>query len=391
MFKFRYSSLLEFEKDFRDEKLVSRNLQSLFNIYFVPSDDTFRYALQNVSTDSLNELVRKIHYTLERQKKIQPLKFLDKYYLLAVDGTGQVTSYNKHCDDCLTRTKDDKTLYLHYIVNAVLTDKNASTALSMAYESSKNTDQKKKFDKNDCELKISKRLFKNLKKMYPNRRFCILGDNLYGVKPVLTNLIHKKWKFIITAKPKRNKELFRNFEVRGDERTSLTITTDDGRKHKYLWANALPFIGESYKKKRRFHTNLVEYWEYDINGKKLYHSSWMTNIELNKSVIVDVVKAGRARFGAIENRCFNVQKNQGYRLSHNFGHKGNLHSVFFGLTQVAHILTELFSVWKTGKKLIKQIGSQRRFFEKLGNAVVEGAFLITLEPVFYIKLVWDTS
>ncbi len=185
MFKFRYPSLFEFEKDFRNNKLASKNLESLFKIYFIPSDDTFRYALQNVSIESMNELIRKIHYTLERQKKIQPLKFLDKYYLLAVDGTGQVTSYNKHCDDCLTRTKDGKTLYLHYAINAVLTDKNASTALSMAFEPSKNTDQKKKFNKNDCELTAGKRLFEKLKRMYPNRTFCILGDNLYGVKPVL--------------------------------------------------------------------------------------------------------------------------------------------------------------------------------------------------------------
>ncbi len=117
----------------------------------------------------------------------------------------------------------------------------------------------------------------------------------------------------------------------------------------------------------------------------------MSNIELNITNVVDVVKGGRARFGAIENKCFNVQKNQGYRLSHNFGHRGNLHSVFFGLLQVAHILTELFSVWKTGNKLIKQIGSQRRFFERLGNALIDGVFLITLEPILYIKLEWDTS
>lgn len=390
LFLFRSPSLSSFEKEFRNNGKASKNLDSIFKMYWIPSDDTFRYALKSISTRDMNELLRKLSYRLERQKKLKPLLFQGEYYLIALDGTGQISSYKRHCEYCLTRTKDNKTLYMHYVLNAALTDINTQTSLSLAYEPITNADRKGKgFDKNDCEINAAKRLLANMKKMYPKRKFCFLGDNLYAVKPVLKLLLMYGWHFIMTAKPDRNKELFRNFEVLGETGNTLSVKDKNGTWHEYIWANAIP-ITQEYHEKDFFYVNFVEYFEYDEKGERIYHSSWITDFSITKSNVQEIAKGGRARF-SIENRSFNEQKRNGYRLNHNFGHRGNLPSVFYGLIQVAHIISELFSKWNPGKFLIKQVGSKRRFFERLGT-LLSGTILPEHPiPIIYIKLQWDTS
>ncbi len=36
--------------------------------------------------------------------------------------------------------------------------------------------------------------------------------------------------------------------------------------------------------------------------------------------------------------------------------------LFFGLAQVAQLITEMFRFWRTGKTEINKIGSKRRYF-----------------------------
>jgi hypothetical protein len=63
--------------------------------------------------------------------------------------------------------------------------------------------------------------------------------------------------------------------------------------------------------------------------------SYITNIHLNKKNLADIVELGRARW-QIENCQFNVMKNQGYNLAHNFGHgKKILAAVFVCLAILA--------------------------------------------------------
>ena len=69
--------------------------------------------------------------------------------------------------------------------------------------------------------------------------------------------------------------------------------------------------------------NFIEYWETKPNGK-VQHFSWVTDIEVNKSNIMKIMRGARARW-KIENETFNTLKNLGYNFEHNFGHgKQNL-------------------------------------------------------------------
>src|ERR1035437_7663160 len=49
---------------------------------------------------------------------------------------------------------------------------------------------------------------------------------------------------------------------------------------------------------------------------------WLTSLPVTKHNVTEIAACGRARW-KIENESFNVMKNHGYELEHNFGHGEN--------------------------------------------------------------------
>ena len=57
----------------------------------------------------------------------------------------------------------------------------------------------------------------------------------------------------------------------------------------------------------------------NASGKKLYHNSFITDIQIHLNNVEDITLAGRTRW-KIENENNNTLKTKGYNLEHNFGH-----------------------------------------------------------------------
>ena len=55
------------------------------------------------------------------------------------------------------------------------------------------------------------------------------------------------------------------------------------------------------------------------DGKVTNRNSFITNLELNRDNVEQLAASGRARW-KIENESFNLLKNNGYHMQHNFGH-----------------------------------------------------------------------
>jgi len=82
---------------------------------------------------------------------------------------------------------------------------------------------------------------------------------------------------------------------------------------------------------------LVEVWERDRTGTLLYHHSWFTDLEVEATNVAVIVRIGRSRW-KIEKEHFNVQKNHGYELEHNYGHgQQTLSMVFYLLNLLAFV------------------------------------------------------
>ena len=70
-------------------------------------------------------------------------------------------------------------------------------------------------------------------------------------------------------------------------------------------------------------------------GTVTYRNSFITDLPVGPDTVAELAACGRARW-KIENESFNVLKNNGYNLEHNFGHgKNNLSAVFVSLNLLA--------------------------------------------------------
>jgi hypothetical protein len=392
IFILRFRSIRSFSLENKNNPNSLKNFQKWITINDIPSDDELRYCLQTVSTKSLNNLLKDYHQQLERRKILQEQKFIGKYELVTLDGTGQISSSKIKCEKCLIKTlQKGQTIYYHGQLLASLTNYKAAYSLPMQFEPIERDDVDTEYSKNDCELNAGKRLLAKMKTQFPKRNLCFLTDNLFGVDPIIKMIVDRGWHFIITAKPDRNKELFFMFSYLKEKKKFLEYIDTNDTIHRYQWVNGLP-LKQYTKHEKAINVNLISYEEISPEGEIKYYSSWMTDFEVTADNVKKIALAGRARF-VIENRNFNEQKNLGFNTEHNFGHFGNLPNVFFGLAQIAQLITELFRFWKCGKLAIEKIGSKRRYFERL--AVNLSSFVTPDEatgfPIFNLKFDFDST
>ena len=95
----------------------------------------------------------------------------------------------------------------------------------------------------------------------------------------------------------------------------------------------------------------------------------ITSLTVTKSNVADIVAGGRARW-KIENESFNVLKNHGYELEHNFGHGQN----YLAMTLAA--LNMLAFAWHTILDLLEPPWKRARQAAETRNSFF--AYLLTM-------------
>jgi len=96
MFSLKAPSLLAFDK-----QRAEGNLKTIYGITHTPCDTRMREHLDPVSPESLRPSFTLVFRQLQRGKALEPMAFLDGHYLLALDGTGYLSSQTIHCAACL--------------------------------------------------------------------------------------------------------------------------------------------------------------------------------------------------------------------------------------------------------------------------------------------------
>jgi hypothetical protein len=144
--------------------------------------------------------------------------------------------------------------------------------------------------------------------------------------------------FLLSVKPGSHKETFEwveELERLGDwvERGSWTEGPVAKRRYyEYRIVRKVPL-----SQSRKVWVTFIEVWERDKTGKQVYHSSWVTDLEVNRENVEEIIWIGRGRW-KIENENFNTHKNGGYELEHNYGHgKQTLSQVFYYLNLLAFV------------------------------------------------------
>ena len=337
MMFFQDPSLVEFQRRIEEKKHFS-NLSNIFHVQSVPKDSQMRQNLDQVSPKQLYPIFSDWIGRLQRGKHLEQYRFLDRYYLVPIDGSQYFSSKNIHCSGCLRANSKSGPRYYHQILQAVIVHPDMRQVLPLAPEPIQNTDGSKK---QDCEINAGKRMVANLRKQHPKLPMVIVGDGLYSKQPFIDAVKQSRMSYILVAKPDDHKVLFewvRDLQALGDG-GSLEFTDKKGRKHRYRWVNSVPLNGSK-------DADNVNFFEYELipKDKVMYRNSWVTDILVDVHNVADLVKGGRARW-KIENEIFNTLKNQGYHIEHNYGH-GNQHLSmnFFVLNLLAFYMHQIFEL-----------------------------------------------
>ena len=75
-------------------------MTTIYGMQHVPCDTARRESLDPVSPEALRPVLRTVFRQLQRGKALEKMRFLDGYYLLALDGPGYFSSQTIHYDSC---------------------------------------------------------------------------------------------------------------------------------------------------------------------------------------------------------------------------------------------------------------------------------------------------
>jgi hypothetical protein len=362
MFSLKSPSLLAFDKH-----RAEGNLGTVYSIGRVPCDTQMREILDPVSPESLRPVFKSVFRQLQRGKALEPMAFLDGHYLLALDGTGYVSSKTIHCASCLHKVHRNGTItYSHQLLGAAIIHPDFREVIPLMPEAIVKHDGT---TKNDCERHAAKRFVTKLRQDHPHLQFIITEDSLSSNAPHIQTLQDHHLHYILGVKEGDHAFLFK--QVQAAEQTGHVTDYERhdraaGLVHRFRFVNQVP-LNESNADVR---VNFIEYWE--IGADQVQHFSWVTDLWVNKRTVVHVMRGGRARW-KIENETFNTLKNQGYNFEHNYGHGTKNLSVVFAMVMMLAFLVDqtqqlccaLFrAVWA-------KMGSKRHWWERMRSLFYE--------------------
>ena len=333
IFGLKYASLLRLDRDARHNESIRSNLRRLYGIERAPSDTALRERLDDVDPRALRRAFKRLFHVLERGKGLEGFTCLDGHYLLSVDGTGYFSSSSVHCKHCCEkRHRDGRTTYYHRLLGAVLVHPAQREVFPLAPEPILKGDGARQ---NDCERNAAKRLLKDVRREHPHLKLAVVEDGLASNGPHIELLKQLDMRFVLGAKPGDHAHLLQWVEATPATKV-VEIADADGVRHRFRYLNGAP-LNDAHLE---LEVNFLDYWETRPNGKER-HFSWVTDLLIDESNVMDPMRAGRARW-RIENETFNTLKNQGYRFEHNFGHGENrLSTVFAYLMMLAFLIDQI--------------------------------------------------
>lgn len=303
----------------------------------MPHPDTMDHFLGHVGPEQFARVRRNMVQRLIRMKALDHARMLG-CFVIALDGTGQLTFKDRHCEHCLHKTVHGKTIYYHHVLEAKLVSPDG-LAISVGTEFIENTNPTA--SKQDCELKAFARLAPRLKKDFPQLKLCLSMDALYANGSAMEICRKYRWKYFIVFKegslPATWLEYQTLLKLCPDNRKELLSKTGkDVRQQNFAWVENLRYT-DDMGRKQCFNAFQCS----EQTGKEKHFFAWITNFDLHADSIDTLAnKGGRCRW-KIENEGFNIQKNGGFNLEHAYSEKNCQMKNYYTLMQIAHIILQL--------------------------------------------------
>ena len=289
------------------------------------------------------------------------MRRLDGRALVALDGTEFFRSRKLRCDHCSTRKRaDGGTEHFHQMLAANVVAPGRAQSLPLPPEFVRPQDGAAK---QDCERQAVKRWLARHAPRCAALRPVYLGDDLYACQPVCQAMLDAGGDFLLTCKQPSHKTLYEYLDgIRPPTRRRTAGRGAKRRIHRYRWMTGLPIRDGD----NALRVNWLEITSARPDGTVTYRGAFVTSLHVDRDNIVELANCARARW-KIENETFNVLKQHGYHLEHNFGHgKDTLAAVLVILNLLAfalHNACELAEAqWQHARQ---RLGTRARLFEHL--------------------------
>jgi len=338
------------------------NCQTLFGMKKIPTDNYIRLMLDPVSTEALQPCFDQVIEQLRQRDGLQAFQRLGGRTLVALDGTEYFCSQKLSCPQCLTRKRSNgKTESYHSMLAAMIVAPGHNMVLPLMPEFITPQDGA---EKQDCERNAAKRWLIAHAERVAGLRPIYLGDALFSCQPLAEAVLATDADFLFVCKKDGHKTLYEFIEGAPlDQRT--VIERKPGKRsltYRYRWIEAVPLRDG----KDALNVNWLAVTISDEKGKTTYDGAFVTSLPLTAENVVEIAACARARW-KIENESFNVLKNNGYNLAHNFGHgKKYLARTFAAMNLLAfafHTACDcLETLWQQAREAV---GARIRFFQDL--------------------------
>lgn len=349
-------SMFLFKKDSRNaynnERINSSfasNYEKLFN-FSLPHMDTVEGVFRIISPEELENFKVKLVQELIEKRSLHKWRFKNKYFIVAIDGTGVTSHSKRHCDTCLTKTYESgKKGYFHNVLEAKLVLPNG-LSISLATEWIENGQSD--YDKQDCELKAFKRLSLKLKKSFPRLPICIVGDGLYPNNTVFNICKENKWEYIITLKDGNLSSVWEEVNSLLKITKDNKLTTHSIKSRKEIIATS-KWINQIDYKTHKLNWIRTEESVTNEKGTKTQKFVFVSSFKITEKYANQISQAGRIR-SKIEN-SFNQQKNHGYNLGHLFS-EVSLTALknYYQSMQIADMINQLLVLGQNLKSYLKK-------------------------------------
>lgn len=342
MFLLRLGARRQVNLALRQNAPSSAKFQVLFGTETCPHGDTLDVAYGRLNVAEVQDIVTTATETLIRKKVLYPDRLRDRYFLVAIDGTGVLTFPERHCPHCLTLTHHGHTTYYHPILEAKLVTHDG-LVFSLLTEFIENPGEYP--TKQDCELKAFYRLAARLKRRFPRLPICLLLDGLFAGGPTFSICETYGWKYLIVLQENDLPSVQEQFNALLDAFPENYLRFRPADQYKttqdFDWVNDIEYVDSENTPHIVSVIRCLE-TKPDSNAElKTTRFKWITNFTVKIINVIELANQGGRLRWKIENEGFNVQKNGGYALEHAYTRNPASAKVFYLLLQLAHTLAQL--------------------------------------------------
>ena len=363
---FQDPSLLQFQKRMQEDQ-HRNNLNTLFGVENIPKETQMRDIMDGVDSDYLHPIFRDYYLRLQRGKHLEKFQIFPGLYYFPIDGSQFYGSKEIHCEQCLIKEHQNGSKgYSHQVLQGGIAHPDCSQVIPFMPEQIVNTDGT---NKQDCEMNAAKRFVEKLHQAFPQLGLLLGGDALFSKQPIIENVLRHNMHYLFAAKPDDHKYMMEWLGM-FIKLNHIEFFDEKGRQHYYEWMNDVPVNGNK-------DTIQVNFLRCTIRGKNkkgkeeiLYTNSWVTDLTISQENIKTLVKAGRCRWKN-ENELFNVMKNHGYCMEHNYGHgQKNMAFNFYLLTLLAFLMHQIFELTDRQYQACRtKLGSKKHLWETIRSYI----------------------